>query len=88
MIFFFSTYSTAYPAGCPQEMRVWLPVCFAQFYAVQLLVYYFLTTKKINQACVLFLVTSFVLMPWIVVFTVWGNILIAALDNTPTCQYD
>lgn len=37
---------------------------------------------------VLCLVTSFVLMPWIVIFSVWGNILIARLDNSATCEYD
>ena len=37
---------------------------------------------------VLCLVTSFVLMPWIGLFTVWGNILIAQLDNSVNCEYD
>ena len=49
----------------------------------------FLYFKSHSKACALiwFIIASFVLVPWMLVLNLWGNIVIEEMDNTPNCDY-
>jgi hypothetical protein len=89
IVFFFSTFREpdCYSKECPKAIKPWLLISFLNLYLFQLAVLVFFNLK--NRAVVfwLWLFSSFVFMPAMFIFNVWGNLLMQDMDNTPECTY-
>jgi hypothetical protein len=48
---------------------------------------YFRTTSR-KLSLVLWTITSFMLLPCMLVTNLWGNLLIEQMDNNPDCSYN
>lgn len=77
-----------YGADCPATIRTWLLVTFINFYLIQVLIYYYFKTENRRLSLILWVLTSFVLMPSMLFINLWGNLVIEQMDNDVNCNYN
>lgn len=89
-MFFFTSFGdeTTYSAECTNKIRVWLPLTYVNFYAIQFLVISYFRTKNRKLSLILWIIASFILMPSMMFINLWGNLIIEQMDNNPECKYN
>ena len=91
LYFFVTTLSRedCFSAECPSGIRTWFVGTFLGFYTLQLLIYKMFRTENRQYALILFMVTSFGLVPLLLCWNVWGNTLEERLDDKEhKCRYN
>lgn len=77
-----------YSDQCPKNISLWLVLTFINFYVMQVLIMAYFRTKNRRLSLVLWTITSFMLLPSMLMTNLWGNLLIEKMDNNPDCQYN
>lgn len=80
--------SNTYSDACPKQIRTWIVLTFITFYGMQLMVLYYFRTKNRRLSLYLWVVTSFVVLPCMLLLNLWGNLLIEEMDNNQECIYN
>lgn len=77
-----------YSDQCPKNIRLWLVLSFINFYVMQVMIMAYFRTSSRRLSLVLWTITSFMLLPCMLLTNLWGNLLIEQMDNNPDCSYN
>ena len=74
-----------FAAECPTGVKPWLVATFFNFFLLQAFVTALFVSKDRRLALAMFALTTLVFVPYMLVYNVWGNILIETLESEPKC---
>ena len=90
-IYFFATTLSAedcYSPECPQQIKTWLLGSFFSLFALQGLVVTIFASKDRRVSLLIFIMTTLVYAPAMLMFNIWGNALVEQVESNTMCKFE